>query len=193
MKNHLIKALIIVGVLILQVGLAYAVIKYLLPPGKSPIATDSSSVVSSEDQQKQQEEQKKEKEKEKEKEKKKKEKEHETWDDLEISEISKDEMEKASSILLEDVVVNPAGSGGNRFLIVTLKIFLKEPLEGAEADLKLPAIKDDLGVLLASKESDWLVEVYNRDVLRHEIMNSLRKILGDEMVLRVFFEKFVVQ
>jgi flagellar protein FliL len=110
---------------------------------------------------------------------------------------------------IEDVVVNPAGTGGSRYLSVSIGVEMDSPKaeegggkkgegEGeakpkSPLDEKKPQLRDALINLLSSKTIEQLTSVEQKDHLRTEIMEAFEKILAPAKVHNIFFIDYVLQ
>jgi flagellar protein FliL len=109
---------------------------------------------------------------------------------------------------IEDVVVNPAGTGGSRYLSVSIGVEMDAPKAEAgggkkegegEAkpksplDEKRPQLRDALIGILSAKTIDQLTTVEQKDLIRSEITSSFEKILAPAKVHNIFFIDFVLQ
>jgi flagellar protein FliL len=110
---------------------------------------------------------------------------------------------------IEDVVVNPAGTGGSRYLSVSIGVEMDTPKteaasggegegEGAAKaksplDEKRPQLRDALIGILSAKTIDQLTTVEQKDLIRSEIASSFEKILAPAKVHNIFFIDFVLQ
>ncbi len=105
--------------------------------------------------------------------------------------------EKPSSVgiyVIKDLIVNPAGTRGTRFFLVSLGLEYSPP--GAEDKLKQqePRIRDKLITVLAEKTLAQLSDIRYRETLRQEIRRAVEETLADEAkVLHVYFVKYVLQ
>ncbi|MDZ7338298.1 MAG: flagellar basal body-associated FliL family protein [candidate division KSB1 bacterium] len=98
-----------------------------------------------------------------------------------------------SMFSVEDLVVNPAFSGGERYLVLSL-VFISDTKETQkEIEQKLPIIQDKLNTLLSRKGVWWYSNSDNREVLREEIRSAVNELLRTGRVTRVLFTKYVVQ
>lgn len=95
--------------------------------------------------------------------------------------------------LIEDLVVNPAGSGGMRYLAAS--VGLRSDVQGFEADMKTDEapVKDALIRILSSKTVEELADVSLRESMREEILAEVQRIIPDEQVDAVYFMRFVLQ
>ena len=100
--------------------------------------------------------------------------------------------EEEGPLTIDNLVLNPAGSGAQRFLIATL-VLETEPDAHAELSARDAEVRDLLHIALASKTVDELADVSMRGVIREELRMSLNDLLGREGVHRIFFPTFVIQ
>jgi flagellar protein FliL len=109
---------------------------------------------------------------------------------------------------IEDVVVNPAGTGGSRYLSVSIGVEMDAPKAEAGGgkkegegevkaksplDEKRPQLRDALIGILSAKTIDQLTTVEQKDLIRSEITSSFEKILAPAKVHNIFFIDFVLQ
>lgn len=95
---------------------------------------------------------------------------------------------------LSDLVLNPAGSGGTRFLMLSVAFDMKDST-GVEALKKRDAeIKDAVLALVGAKTVEELAEVSSREPLKAEIKAMVGKITKKpKAIKRVSFPQFVIQ
>ncbi|MEP6729859.1 MAG: flagellar basal body-associated FliL family protein [bacterium] len=95
--------------------------------------------------------------------------------------------------VVDNLVLNPAGTGGTRFLMVNATIEVKDA--GAVAILKEKdtEVRDVLLTLLGRKTVDELTRTDFRDSLKKEIIVALSPMLPKGSLKRVFFPQFVIQ
>jgi len=95
-------------------------------------------------------------------------------------------------LTIEGLILNPANSGGSRFLIATLVLDTdgrtRAEIEGRDAE-----VRDLLLTTLASKTIDELSDISNRDVIRQDLRAALNAMLGYDGVHRIFLPQFVIQ
>jgi flagellar FliL protein len=97
-------------------------------------------------------------------------------------------------VQLEELVVNPAGSLGRRFLVVKVALELSDAAAQEEISRQMPVINDGLIRLLSSKSVEYLSNITSRDSLREEMRLAINESLrGDNGVSKVFFTGFVLQ
>lgn len=94
---------------------------------------------------------------------------------------------------IENLVLNPAGSGGTRFLLLTIAFEMKdasalEAIKSRDAELR-----DAVLVTLGSKTVEQLSDMGGRDSLRTEVRAATAKALRTRGIRRVYFPQFVIQ
>jgi flagellar FliL protein len=94
---------------------------------------------------------------------------------------------------LDPFIVNLAGTGGERYLKVTLELELKDSLLIAEMEKRKPQVRDTLLLLLSSKTLDDIATFRGKTKLRNEITSRLNALLTPDSVKKVYFTEFVVQ
>ncbi len=94
---------------------------------------------------------------------------------------------------ISNLIINPAGSMGTRFLMVTVGIAAANPKNVAHLrEQEIPA-RDAIGVLLESMSLDTLMAPGARDRLRHRLVEVLTPLAGPEAKLQVYLPQFVIQ
>jgi flagellar protein FliL len=95
---------------------------------------------------------------------------------------------------ISDLVLNPAGSGGTRFLMLSVAFDMKDST-GVEALKQRDAeIKDAVLALVGAKTVEQLAEVSAREPLKAEIKTLVGKITKKpKAIKRVSFPQFVIQ
>jgi len=94
----------------------------------------------------------------------------------------------------EDLVVNPKGSGGRRYLMTQVGLSVKSEEEKKEMEESRKAqINDILIQYLSSKSVDELADIDKRDSLKIDLKKTLNKEIAGKKIKDVFFSKFVVQ
>jgi flagellar FliL protein len=98
-------------------------------------------------------------------------------------------------VMLDEIVVNPAETGGRRYLAVTLGLQLAGGGEESEklVEKNKPLIRDALISLLSSKHLDQLASIAYRDTLKLEIKEAVSKQLKDTEIENVVFSGYVLQ
>ena len=93
-----------------------------------------------------------------------------------------------------DMVLNPAGSGGQRFVMLTVAMEAKDSATVALLQGRDPEIRDAILALVGGKTVEELAEVASREPLKAEIMATVAKITKKKKgVKRVSFPQCVIQ
>lgn len=94
---------------------------------------------------------------------------------------------------IKDIVVNPAGTGGSRFLSVSFGFELASvDLEMAFEDRE-PLIRDALITILSSKTVSQLTDAKQKEIMRYQVRRRLSKLLKTDGLEGVYFTDFVLQ
>jgi len=95
--------------------------------------------------------------------------------------------------MIDNLVVNPAHSGGTRFLLTSIAVEVKDP---GDLDLLVQrdvGLRDALIVTLGAKTVDELTDIGNRAEIADEIFHALAKVVGDDVIRRIYIPQFVIQ
>lgn len=95
--------------------------------------------------------------------------------------------------VVKDLVVNPAGTGGLRYLLTNVGIEVTNEKAFAEIQSKEVIVNDILINVLSSKTLEELSDVTKRKELRREIAKKIDEILTLGRVQNVYFSKFIIQ
>lgn len=98
-----------------------------------------------------------------------------------------------SVVMLDEIVVNPAHTGGRRYLAVTVGFQTSVPEADKLFEKNKPLIRDALIGLLSSKELDKLADIGYRDSLKTEIKDNVNRQMRDSVVSQVVFSSYVLQ
>ncbi len=94
----------------------------------------------------------------------------------------------------DDLVINPKGSGGRRYLMTQIGLSVtSEEVKKEFEDSRKAQIYDILNQFLASRSIDELADIERRDSLKIDMKKILNKEISGKKVKNVFFSKFVVQ
>jgi flagellar FliL protein len=94
---------------------------------------------------------------------------------------------------IDNLVINPAGTQGTRFLIVTVALEMKDAGATPELTARDPEIRDLLLSLLSARTVEQLSDLGGKDALKEEIRVAIEKVLGPDKVVRVFIPQYVLQ
>jgi len=94
---------------------------------------------------------------------------------------------------IENLVLNPAGSNGTRFLMVTATFEVKDA--GADQRMKdrEAEVRDHILSLLSKKTVEELTDVNAREPIKREVLNAVAPLFPKGDVVKVFFPQFVIQ
>ncbi len=92
-----------------------------------------------------------------------------------------------------DLIVNPAGTNGTRFLLTTVGVEVDSPQAKAELEKKDIQVRDALISIFTSKGLDQLGRVDQREILRSEIAQRIGEMLTAGKPKNVYFGKFIIQ
>lgn len=93
----------------------------------------------------------------------------------------------------DDLILNPAGTDGTRFLVLSLALEMKEDAGIAALEARDPEVRDVILTLLSAKTVQELADVTQRPALREELRERLNQLLGDDEVVRLYLPRFVIQ
>ena len=96
--------------------------------------------------------------------------------------------------MMDNLVLNPAGSNGTRFLMAAVATEVKddkvkEEMLGRDAELR-----DDVLRILGQRTVEQLVDMSLREGLKKELVDTLNaRLKSKTAVKRVYFPQFVIQ
>jgi flagellar FliL protein len=95
--------------------------------------------------------------------------------------------------LIENVVLNPAQSGGTRFLMLTLALEVKDAAVLEAMKTRDAEVRDVVLSTLGSKTVEELANTAARDALKEELRKSIGGLFSKGSVTRVYLPQFVIQ
>ena len=102
--------------------------------------------------------------------------------------------EAASALhVVDNLVVNPAGSGGGRFLLTSIALEAHSPDEVAGLEARDVELRDALLLVLAARTVDELSDISNRAAIASDLMTAVERVVGAHVVNRLFIPQFVIQ
>lgn len=96
-------------------------------------------------------------------------------------------------LLLENLVLNPAGSGGTRFLLLTVAIELNRSATLDQLKTRDAELRDIILTSLGTKTVEELTDITKRDEFKNELQTMIESRFGKSGVRRLYFPQFVVQ
>jgi flagellar FliL protein len=95
--------------------------------------------------------------------------------------------------IVDNLVLNPAQSGGTRFLMVTATFELKDGAAEEAMKSRDAEVRDALLALLGRKTVEQLTDISVRDQIKSEVIASVAPLFPKGSVKRVYFPQFVIQ
>ena len=111
----------------------------------------------------------------------------------EHKEGEKGKSEGAAVYQLDNMVLNPSGSNGVRFLLVSVALEVKDEATLAMIKTHDAEMRDLILRLFGSKTAEQLTEASARDGLRGEVIAAFDKIFPAGTIKKVYFPQFVIQ
>jgi len=90
-------------------------------------------------------------------------------------------------------VVNPAGTGGTRFLSVSFGFELDSPELTSAFEERELAVRDALITILSSKTVAQLTDPKEKEIARYQIKKRLEQLLNTTEITGVYYTDFVLQ
>ncbi len=94
---------------------------------------------------------------------------------------------------IKDIVINPAGTGGSRFLSISFAFELNSSSQLRKFALREPAIRDALITILSSKTVVQLTDPKQKEIARYQIKKRVEKLLKLKEIAGVYYTDFVLQ
>lgn len=95
--------------------------------------------------------------------------------------------------VVEDLIINPAGTDGKRLLLSSLGFDLQNEKYQTELKEKEILVKDAIISVLSSKDMNQLSNSVYRDTLRLQITQKLNRLIPDVKISNVYFSKYILQ
>jgi len=105
----------------------------------------------------------------------------------------KDRGEVGKFYVIEDVIVNPAGTLGQRFVNITLGLECEETALLKELGQRDVQIRDAIIGILVTKRIDQLDDLEDKEQLKKEILEKLNSIVTKGKIKNVYFSNFILQ
>jgi flagellar protein FliL len=94
---------------------------------------------------------------------------------------------------LESLVLNPANSGGTRYLMASVGFGLRDLHGEEQMTLRDAEIRDIVIRILGSKTIPELADTSVRTSIKEEIRTEVGNIVGEHALIDVYFPQFVIQ
>jgi len=95
--------------------------------------------------------------------------------------------------VVKDLIVNPAGTNGLRFLLTTIGLEVTSEETVKELEKRDVQLHDSIIGILTSKTLPELDDASTRDSLKISIKDQVNKNLVTGSVINVYFSKFIIQ
>lgn len=94
---------------------------------------------------------------------------------------------------INDIVVNPAGTSGKRFLVMEMALETKDQLVVDEATSKEIWIRDAVISILTRKTPEELLDYSLQNELKKEVLNTMNRKMSTGKFTKIYFKKFIMQ
>lgn len=94
---------------------------------------------------------------------------------------------------VENLVLNPAQSGGTRFLVATLALEVADSTASASMQQRDSEVRDAILRVLGAKTVGQLADMAGRPALKQELRTAVDSVFGGETVSNVYLPQFVIQ
>ena len=95
--------------------------------------------------------------------------------------------------MVENMVLNPANSGGQRFLLLSVAFAVKDEAVSETMTERDPELRDVILRYMGEHEVDALADITKRDSLKTALLGAVQDRFGKGTVLAVYFPQFVIQ
>jgi flagellar FliL protein len=103
------------------------------------------------------------------------------------------EAEASGMVDLGDLVVNPAGTGGRRYLKVKVSLELSDPHLAGAIEARSPQLRDRIIRELTSRTLSELTDPVAKDEMKATMLDEINHILGEDAVGNLYFTEYVIQ
>ena len=100
---------------------------------------------------------------------------------------------EAGNYELEELIVNPAETNGQRFLVVELSLELYDKAHSELIDEKQQEIKHNMLEVLSSRTVIQLTQLKEREKLREELVDVTNDAIGQRSVRNLYYTRYVMQ
>jgi len=95
--------------------------------------------------------------------------------------------------LLDNIVMNPSGSNGQRFLLLSVAYELAGAPGVEKMKQRDAEIRDLVQRVVGRRTIDQLGDLQQRDLLKVDVAKATEEVVGAKTVKKVFFPQFVIQ
>lgn len=94
---------------------------------------------------------------------------------------------------MDNIIINPAHSNGERYLIISLAFEMNNSADVAQAEKMNVEIIDRINSHLIRKTAEELSSVDKRDEIKNELKTEVNEVLEKKAVRNLFITKYVIQ
>lgn len=94
---------------------------------------------------------------------------------------------------MDELVVNPAGTNGKRYLMVEISLELANKDHIELLDNNKSKLKQDMIEVLSSRTIPQLTSREGREILRSDLIRVINTVIGVRSVRNLYFTKYVMQ
>ncbi len=95
--------------------------------------------------------------------------------------------------LIDNVILNPAGSGGTRFLMLATAVDAKDATVVEQMKARDAETRDVLLRVMGSKTVEQLADMRFREEIKKELTDSLGALFKKGAIRRIYFPQYVIQ
>jgi flagellar FliL protein len=92
-----------------------------------------------------------------------------------------------------DIIVNPSGTSGTRFLSASISFEVGSPATVKLFEEREPLIRDALITILGSKTMEQLSDAKQKEITRYQIRKRVEQLLKVDDLAAVYFTDFILQ
>lgn len=113
--------------------------------------------------------------------------------DEESGKGTKGESSGGLTAAIQEIVVNPAGTSGSRYLSVSLGFEFSSAKVRSRFEAKELMVRDALISILSSKTVTQLTDAKQKEIMRYQIKKRLSQLLKTDKLKAVYYTDFVLQ
>lgn len=95
--------------------------------------------------------------------------------------------------MVENMVLNPANSGGARFLLLSVAFAVKDAKVAEDMAARDPELRDVILRDMGARDVGELTDITKRDSIKVQLRTAVQERFGKSAVLDVYFPQFVIQ
>lgn len=93
----------------------------------------------------------------------------------------------------DNILINPADSDGERFLLMSLVVELADGNAQAAIEKREAEVQDRINLVLGQRKTTELNSISDRERIKKDLAISINKVLEKNAVQNLFFTKYVLQ